>query len=165
MKKKREPYTLPDADCERLTRTEFAATKMMLAHLSTAAYWLEDMQQRLQCVPYGRQRAAAAVGMLRAICDDVVGTVTKSQAKQLYGTMKDYELRLLPKLAPGSPNIIMTREEGVALMDLAREKCKSCVENGESCRKCALYKFLEATTPLDDYGDGLICPYALAEWE
>ena len=105
-----------------------------------------------------------AVGGLRAICDDLVGTIRRSQCQQIWGTMKDFEMRLLPKLTPGSTNIVLTKEEGKQLLDCARWKCHDCIEDGESCRQCQLYKLLEATTPMDDYGDGMICPYSLAEW-
>ena len=145
-------------------RSELTAVRMLLAALSTAAYAQEDLQKRLECVPYGNQRLKLAVGGLRAVCDDVIGTITRSQCKQIYGTMKDFEMRLLPKLTPGSTNIIMTKEQGKDLLDCARWKCHDCIEDGESCRKCQLYKLLEATTPMDDYGDGMICPYSLAEW-
>lgn len=161
----RQPYTLPDEACERLMRSELTAVRMLLAALSTAAYAQEDLQARLESVPYGKQRMRLAVGSLRAICDDVIGTISKSQCKQIYGTMKDFEMRLLPKLTPGSTNIIMTKEQGKELLDCARWACHACVKDGESCRECRLYKILEATTPLDDYGDGMLCPYALAEWK
>ena len=161
----RQPYMLPDTDCERLNRTEMTAVRMMLAALSTAAYAKEDLKDRLECVPDGNKRMRMAVGGLRAICDDLIGTISRSQCKQIYGTMKDFEMRLLPKLTPGSTSIIMTKEQGKELLDCARWKCNDCVENGESCRQCKLYQLLEATTPLDDYGNGLVCPYALAEWE
>jgi len=161
----RQPYKLPDADCERLMRSELTAVRMLLAAMSTAAYAEEDLQDRLECVPYGRQRMRLAVGSLRAICDDVIGTISVSQCKQIYGTMRDFEMRLLPKLTPGSTNIIMTKEQGKDLLDCARWACHACVKDGESCRECRLYKILEATTPLDDYGDGMLCPYALAEWK
>ena len=161
----RQPYTLPDESCERLMRSELTAVRMLLAALSTAAYAEEDLQDRLECVPYGRERMRLAVGGLRAVCDDVIGTVSKSQCRQLYGTMKDFEMRLLPKLTPGSTNIIMTKEQGRDLMDIARDRCHGCVEDGVSCRECRLYQILESTTPLDDYGAGMICPYSLAKWE
>ena len=138
---------------------------MLLAHLSTAAYVQDDLKDRLECIPDGNRRLRMAVGGLRAVCDDVIGTVSKAQAKQIYGTMRDYELRLVPKLTPASVNIMLTKEQGIELMDMAREKCHGCVEDGESCRECRLYKIFEATTPMDDYGDGLLCPYSLAEWE
>ena len=160
----RQPYTLPDEDCERLMRSELTAVRMLLAALSTAAYAQEDLHDRLECVPDGNRRLRLAVGGLRAVCDDLIGTISRSQCKQIYGTMKDFEMRLLPKLTPGSTNIIMTKEQGKDLLECARWKCHDCIEDGESCRKCQLYKLLEATTPMDDYGDGMICPYSLAEW-
>ena len=161
----RTPYSLPEADCERLKRTEMIGMRMLLAHLSSAAYFQEDLKDRLECIPDGNRRLRLAIGGLRAVCDDLIGTITRAQAKQIYGTMKDYDLRLVPKLTPGTVNIILTKEQGKDLMDLARERCTGCVEDGESCRECRLYKILESTTPLDDYGDGLICPYSLAVWK
>lgn len=156
---------LPDEDCERLNRVEMQAVRMMLAALSTAAYAKDDLKERLECVPDGNKRFRLALGGLRAVCDDVIGTVSRSQCKQIYGTMKDFEMRLLPKLTPGTTNIIMTKDQGKDLLECARWKCHDCVEDGEACRQCKLYKLLEATTPMDSYGDGLICPYALAKWE
>lgn len=156
---------LPEADCERLNRIEMQAVRMMLAALSVATYAKEDLHDRLECVPSGNQRMRLAVGALRAICDDLVGTISRGQCKQIYGTLRDFEMRLLPKLTPGSTNIIMTKEQGKDLLDCARWKCQSCVEDGEACRQCRLYQLLEATTPMDNYGDGLVCPYSMAEWE
>lgn len=161
----RTPYSLPEKDCERLKRTEMIGMRMLLAHLSSAAYFQEDLHDRLECIPDGNRRLRLAIGGMRAVCDDLIGTITRAQAKQIYGTMKDYDLRLVPKLTPGTVNIILTKEQGKDLMDLARERCTGCVEDGESCRECRLYKILESTTPLDDYGDGLICPYSLAVWK
>ena len=161
----RTPYTLPDADCERLRRNEMNAVRMLLALLSTMSYAKDDLRGRLECVPNGNRRFRMAYGQLKAVCDDLIGTISTSQAKQIYGTMKDFEMRLVPKLTPGSTNIIMTKEEGKDLLDCARWRCQACTEDSESCRSCRLYKILEATTPLDDYGATLICPYSLAEWE
>lgn len=161
----RTPYQLPDEDCTRLMRSEMTAVRMLLAALSTAAYAKEDLSDRLECVPYGKERLRMAVGGLRAVCDDVIGTISKAQCKQIYGTMKDFEMRLLPKLTPLSTNIIMTKEQGKDLLECARWRCHDCVEDGEHCKECKLYKILEATTPLDDYGDGMLCPYALATWK
>ena len=161
----RQPYMLPEADCERLMRSELTAVRMLLAALSSATYAKEDLDDRLKCVPHGRERFRLALGGLRAVCDDLIGTISRSQCKQIYGTMKDFEMRLLPKLTPGSTNIIMTKEQGKDLLECARWKCHDCVEDGEHCRDCRLYKVLEATTPLDNYGDGLVCPYALVDWE
>lgn len=161
----KEAYSLPDADCERLKRSELTALRMLLAHLSAASYVQDDLKTRLECIPWGNQRLRMAVGGLKSVCNDLIGTVSLAQTKQLYGTMKDYEIRMVPKLTPMSVNIILTKEQGIDLVNAAREKCKICVEDGISCRKCKLYKVLEATTPLDDYGGEAMCPYSLAEWE
>lgn len=146
-------------------RSEMTAVRMLLAALSTAAYAKDDLKARLECVPDGNRRLRLALGLLRAVCDDVVGTISLAQSRQILGTMKDYEMRLVPKLTPMSTNIIMTKEEGKDLLNLAREKCVGCTEDGDSCRECKMYKLLEATTPMEDYGSGLICPYSLAKWE
>lgn len=161
----KEPYSLPDEDCERLNRIEMQSVRMMLAALSVAAYAEKDLKKRLECVPAGNKRMKMAVGSLRSVVNDLIGTISRAQAKQIYGVMKDFEMRLLPKATPGSTNVVMTKEEGMALIDCAKWKCHNCVEDGNSCRECKLYQLLEATTPMDDYGDGLVCPYALVEWE
>lgn len=160
----KEPYMLPDDQCERLVRSEMNAVRMMMAALSVAAYAQEDLKKRLECVPAGNQRMRMAVGSLRSVVNDLIGTISRAQAKQIYGVMKDFEMRLLPKMTPGSTNVVMTKEEGMALIDCAKWKCHNCVEDGNSCRECKLYKLLEATTPMDDYGNDMLCPYAMAEW-
>ncbi len=58
----REPYMLPDEDCERLNRVEMQAVRMMLAALSTAAYAKDDLRERLECVPDGNKRFRLALG-------------------------------------------------------------------------------------------------------
>ena len=150
---------------ERLVRSEMTSVRMLLAMLSVAEYAKEDLKAPLDRVPHGNRQLRMACGLMRSVVNKMIDTISTSQCKQLYGTMKDFEMRLLPKLTPGSTNMIMTKEEGMELMDIARWKCHSCAEDGESCRSCRLYKILEATTPMDSYGDGLMCPYALAEWE
>ena len=158
-------YQLPEADCERLTRHEMSSLKMLLAELSSGAWAEDNLQKRLECIPYGRERLQMAVGHIRAICNDVLGTIPTAQKVQIRGTMTDFEIRLMPKATPNSTNIVLTRAQGKDLVDMACERCIGCVEDGESCRKCKLYKFMEATTPLDDYGSGMTCPYSRAEWE
>ena len=160
----KKPYMLLDEDCERLNRTEMQAVRMMLAALSVAAYAEDDLKKRLECVPAGNRRMKMAVGGLRSVVNDLIGTISRNQCKQIYGTMRDFEMRLLPKLTPWSTNIIMTKDQGKELLDCARWQCHDCVKDGEEARKCKLYQLLEATTPMDDYGNGMLCPYALAEW-
>ena len=161
---KRVPYSLPDDQCERLNRREMNAMIMLLAHLSSAAYAEKDLEHRFECIPNGKQRFRLVLGGLRAICDDLAGTISPAQCKTLYGTMKDNELRIVPKLTSGSPNLIMSKDQAKELMDAAREKCRMCTEDGESCRQCGLYQIMEALVPMENYGNGLMCPYSLAEW-
>ena len=116
-------------------------------------------------MPHGQARLRMALGGLRAVCDDIVGTISPAQCRQIKGTMSDFERRRVPKMTPATRNILLTKDQGKDLLDCARWKCHDCVEDGEQCRQCRLYQILEATTPMDDYGDGLVCPYALAEWE
>ena len=118
----REPYTLPDDQCERLKRSEMTAVRMLLAGLSTAGYARDDLQERLKAVPDGNGRMRRSIGLLKAVTDDLVGTISKAQCKQLYGTMKDFEMRLVPKLTPMSQNVIMTAEEVKELLECARWK-------------------------------------------
>ena len=44
----RTPYSLPEKDCERLKRTEMIGMRMLLAHLSSATYFQEDLKDRLE---------------------------------------------------------------------------------------------------------------------
>ena len=77
----KEPYMLPDDQCERLVRSEMNAVRMMLAALSVAAYAQEDLKNRLECVPAGNQRMRMAVGSLRSVINDLIGTISRAQAK------------------------------------------------------------------------------------
>ncbi len=158
-------YWLDEKDCERLTRSEFNALRSMLTVVSFFAEAKKDLDKRLECVPYGRQRMNLAFGAMKALMDDVIGTITKAQAQQLQNTINDMEVRITPKVMPMGQTVIMDLNIAKDLTDCAKEKCIGCTEDGESCRKCKLYQIMEATTPLEDYGDGMLCPYNLATWE
>ena len=58
----KEPYMLPEEDCERLNRIEMQSVRMMLAALSVASYAEKDLKSRLECVPAGNKRMKMAVG-------------------------------------------------------------------------------------------------------
>ena len=153
-----------DQDCERLTRREFETVRCLLGAVSYTAHARDDLQKRLECIPGGRQRMNMVLGGLKAIADDLIGTVPVGQCQQIRNTMQDFEMRFVPKLASMSQNVILEKELAQQLIDIAMEKCHGCVEDGESCRKCALYKVLEGMMPLDSYG-GMLCPYSVSEWE
>mgnify|MGYP007092202921 CR=1 FL=1 len=49
---------------------------------------------------------------------------------------------------------------------LARDNgmCVDCMDSDEECLKCRLYQLLTAILPLDDYHNGMLCPYNMGEW-
>ena len=79
--------------------------------------------------------------------------------------MQDMDVKITPKSIPVGRTVIMDLDLAKDLTDIAREKCTVCTEDGISCRQCRLYQIMEATTPLEDYGNDLMCPYNLAQWE
>lgn len=154
-----------DEDCERLNRSEFEAVRYMLGAISWAAHAKDSLQGRLECIPYGRQRMGLALGAMKALVDDIIGTVTVGQCKQLRNTMSDMDIRMVPKRTPMTQNVIIEASAAKSLIDIAMEKCHGCVEDGRTCRSCELYKIMEQITPLEDYDNGMLCPYSLAKWE
>ena len=151
-------------DCERMKRDEFEAMRSLLGAISYLAHADRDLQDRLGCLPGGKQRMAMLLGAARAMADDLIGTMPQNQCKQLRNTMRDFEIRMVPKMSPGSRNVILDADLAKGLINAAQEKCHGCVEDEISCRKCSLYRVLEGFLPLNDYG-GMVCPYALSEWE
>lgn len=154
-----------EKNCERLNRHEFEAVRCLLGAVSYIARATDDLQKRLECIPGGRRRMAMARGQINAIANDLIGTMTVQQCKQLRNVMQDMEMRMVPKLSGKTNNVIMTKENAMTLVDSAKSRCSMCTACEEDIRKCDLYKTFESVMPLEDYGDGLICPYALAEWE
>ena len=155
----------PEEDCERMTRTEFEATRCLLGATSYLAHARDDLGKRLECIPRGKQRMAMLMGQVKSLSNQIVDTMTIQQAKQMRNVMADMEMRMVPKLTPSRSNILMPADAAKTLVSCAQYKCRECVAYGEEARKCELYKVLEALTPLDDYGNGLTCPYYRAEIE
>lgn len=154
-----------EKDCERMTRPEFEAMRCLLGAVSYIAHASEDLQKRLECIPRGRQRMAMAKGAISAVANDLIGTMTVAQCRQMQNVMSDMELRMVPKMTPKKTSVVMPKESAMALIDSAKARCAMCAAEGEEIRQCGLYQILEGLIPLDSYGDGLLCPYALAEWE
>lgn len=136
---------MQEEDCERLNRREFEAVRCLLGAVSYAATAKDDLQKRLECIPYGRSRMAMILGGIKAIADDLVGTVPRNQCKQLRNVMSDMELRMVPKMTRMSQNVVLEKDNAKALIDTAMERCKGCVEDEESCRNCGLYKCSSAS--------------------
>lgn len=151
-------------DCVRMRRSEFEAMRMMIGALRFIEYAVEDLKDRLDMIPDGKQRMADGMKMLNDAVEDLIGTMTVEQCRQVRNTQSDMVLKLMPKLAQNSPNVLWEKEIARGLIDVAREKCKGCVEDGTSCQQCPLYKVLTAISPMEDYNE-LQCPYSLAEWE
>ena len=160
-----ERVWLEEEDCIRLNRGEFEAVRCLLGAVNYAAHANDDLQKRLMIIPGGQQRMTDTLQDLRDITDDVIGTVPRGQCKQLRNTMRDMEIRMVPKMSPMSLNVILERDTAKALIDIAMERCHGCVEDGMNCRKCALYQVLESFLPLENYENGLLCPYSVAEWQ
>lgn len=156
---------LPEEECERMSRAEFNAVRAMLIVVSFCIEAKADLQHRLELIPHGKRRMNMTLGAINAIMNDIIGTVTRAQAQQIRNTMTDMEVKITPKLMPIGQTVLMDLETAKDLTDCAREKCRICAEDGVSCRECKLYKVMEATTPLEDYGNDLLCPYNLADWE
>lgn len=156
---------LADEDCRRLSRGEFEATRCLLGAVNYAAHAKDDLQKRMEMIPHGKERMAMVLGGLKAIADDLIGTLPVGQCKQIRNTMNDMEMRMVPKLSRMSTNVILEKDVAKGLVDAAMEKCHGCVEGPEEGMKCPLYKVLESFLPLDSYENGMLCPYSMSEWK
>ena len=156
---------LKEEECDRLNRSEFEAVRCLLGAVSYTAHANEDLQERMETIPYAKQRMAMILGGLRAIADDVIGTVPRGQCKQLRNTMHDMEMRMVPKAMGMSQNVILEKDIAKGLVDAAMEKCHGCVEGPEEGMKCPIYKVLESFLPLESYENGMLCPYSMSEWK
>lgn len=156
---------LAEEDCERLNRGEFEALRCLLGAVSYTAHAKDDLQNKLLRIPRGRWRMAAALGALRALADDLVGTIPRGQCKQIRNTMQDMEMRMVPKRMPMSQNVIFDKDVAKELVDAAMERCKRCPNGPEDGEKCPLFKVFESFMPLETYDNGLLCAYSRLEWE
>ena len=148
-----------EKDCERMNRHEFAGMRCLLGAVSYLAKASPELQKRLESIPSGKQRMALARGAVRALADDILGTMTTAQCEQMNNVMKDMDMQMVPKLSPNSTNVIMTAKTLSTLVACSRSKCHMCTAMDDDIRACELYKVLEALPSLEDYGDGLVCPY------
>lgn len=161
---KKAPFELPDKDCERLTRTEMHSVIVIMVLASDLHFAKEDLKKRLQSVPSGMERMNMVLGQIDSLFRDIIGTVSNKQRKQIRNQARDTVMKQVPKLSASGQNVMVHVDEIKELVECAREKCRMCVMDNEECRECRLYQWLEGNIPLDDYGDGLICPYAEEEW-
>ena len=151
-------------DAVRLTRTE----KMAMIVLAYVATVFDDMQtelgDRLKMIEDGEGRIRAMAYGSDELLHDLRATIPVEQRMNLQNTAKDHEMRLVPKMTPTTTNVIMGKEEFRELVDFARVKCRECILDDQECKTCGLYKLLTSLLPLDDYHNGLLCPYNMGEW-
>ena len=155
----RTPLSLPDEQCRRAVRSEMHAIQFMLTVLSAGANVSNDLADRLKEVPHGTWMWRCGMGLIKSVCNDIVGTIPVKQAKQIKGVCDNYEIRLVPKLASKDRSIILDAEMGRELISLAQEGCRICSKTAEEAEKCQLFNLLTAITPLDDYDRYGLCPY------
>ena len=161
----RVKFFLPDAKCERMTRTEMNAFKLLVTSVSEINYGRGYLARQLSIIPDGEKRFDELMVKANELFEDMIGTVHSKQAKSLLNTVTDNEIRLMPKMAPSEMVVPVRKNDFQDLVSCAQEKCKFCTEDARTCENCKLYQILLAQVPLDDYGDGINCPYAYREWE
>ena len=156
---------LDDKDCVRMTRNELTAVRELMGALFYIDSAKVELGKRLKEIDRGMERMIEARDALDALAADIVGTMTSAQCKQIRNTTKDMRMQIVPKLTPGSTNVILQDSQLKDLVTCAQEKCRVCTAMDEDARQCELYRVLEAVVPLDDYGNGLSCPYDRTEFE
>lgn len=164
MKIVKTPANPSREDAVRMTRNEKSGI-LVLCHAAGA---LEDLQTemagRVAMVRDGPARLKKIAEETDELLNDIRLTVPWEQRIHLQNTAMDYEMRLAPKAQPSKTNVLVTKEEFRELVDAARAKCVDCSETDETCERCRLFQMLTVYLPLEDYHDGLLCPYNLKGW-
>lgn len=152
-------------DAENLTKSEKRAL-MFLSNLAGTLFDAkDDLKERVKMLEDGEKRLDdLAEGSLKLL-NDLRTTIPMRQRNTLNNTALDYEYRLVPKLTPSSKSVVVAKEDFRELVDAAQYRCRECIEDSESAKKCKLYQILASTVPLEYYPDMGLCPYNLAGWE
>jgi len=164
---KGKQYKLPEAQRERLKRSEMVAMRWSMAALSNLAYAQDDLADRLECIPMGKRRYRLMMGHLRSILSDIGGTIPIKQCMTVQNTMDDMELRMVPKLSPRPQTAVIEVDDLSFLVNHAKKDegmCMTCMLDGDECRKCRLYQILESIAPQQEWGKSTICPYNRPDW-
>lgn len=161
----RKPFNLPENECERATRDEMSAIRMILVLASEVNYDKDDLVKRLKIIPDGEARMNQVSIDITELFRDIVGTITHKQRKALQNSASDYDIQLVPKMMPAKTSVAVSKEDLTTLINAARQKCMYCSLGGDDVKKCDLYNLLEVLVPLNDYGSSdIICPYTYQEW-
>ena len=152
-------------DAVRLTRQE----KMAMIVLAYVATVFEDVKaelsDRLGMVEHGPSAMEEPSEKTDRLLNELRLTIPVNQRLNLQNTANEYEIRLTPKATPSKTTVIMQKDEFKELVDLARARCVDCMETDTACGKCKLFQLLTVLLPLDDYHDGMLCPYNMGEWK
>lgn len=161
-----QKFTIPSRpDAENLTKNEKRAF-MFLANLTgTLLDAKDDLKERVKMLEDGERRLNDLADESLRLLNDIRTTIPQRQRNSLNNTALDYEYRLVPKFTPSSKSIVVSKEDFRQLVDSAQYRCKTCIEDSESAKKCKLYEILTNTVPLENYPDMGLCPYNLAEWK
>jgi len=147
----------------RFVRKEMELMKRLAAFLSELMYLQEDMKDRLENIDGGNELLTSLLNNTTDLFSKLLNSAPQNQIKQLQNVLTDYKVELVPRLKPTSQNVLMAKDQAKALIDIAQEKCKTCVENSITAQKCPIYNLLEVTALPDRY-DTITCPFSLAEW-
>ena len=152
-------------DAVRLNRTE----KMGMITLAYVATVLEEMQTemsgRMAMVQGAPETLYEVSKETNWLLDELRMTIPVEQRINLQNTAQEYEVRLTPKATPSKTCVTMRKEEFKQLVDFARAKCVDCMESDTECEKCGLFRLMTVLLPLDNYHDGMLCPYNMGEWK
>ena len=149
---------------DRLTRVEMGSCKLIISLVNCVVYEKKELERILTSIPDGTERFDRTMNDMMDILQDICNVIPEKQMKALRNSAKDMKVRLVPAMLKENIAMQLDKESYKALIDCARERCKFCVLDGKECTKCDLYNVLIAQVPLDDYGDGIVCPYAFEEW-
>ena len=123
------------------------------------------LKDRLECIPSGKVRWRLLLGQLRAVTNDLIGTIPYKQCVNIKNVMNDMELRLVPKYSGHGNRVTLDIDDLSYIVNAAKkDHCLACILNGDECRSCKLYQILESIAPMEDWGDSTVCPYMREDW-
>lgn len=152
-------------DAMELRRNEKTCLTFLTNAVSALAETKDELSDRIAMIDGGQERIERLVTDSLDLLNDVRMTIPERQRLNLVNTARDYEIRLVPKLKPGSHNVIVEKEDFRRMVDAAQVKCRECVDDCEECKKCDLYQLLTVILPMDNYDGVMLCPYNMATWE
>ena len=152
-------------DAVRLRRSEKEAMLCLMNAVSTLEDLQSGLKDRLGMIDDGPERLRTIMELSDGLLTDLRVTIPENQRYSMENIGKDFEMRLVPKMAPSETSMLVARNDYKELVDCAREKCRTCTEDDISCEKCRLYLLLTSILPIEHYHSVMLCPYNLGEWK